>query len=791
MKISLNWINDFVDLSGVDHQQLIDRFTLATAEVEEVYKVGDKIEGVIIAKVVEVKAHPKSDHLHLLKVDTGNGIVDCVCGAKNVRENMLVAFAPVGAKVLEGEMKEATILGEKSFGMCCSKEELGLEEKSEGIWEIQDDLPLGTDIKKAYPIEDTIFEIDNKSLTNRPDLWGYYGIAREIAVLLGRPLNKLVVDDLSYFSQMSTVPVEVMTQNCYRYCCIKIGNITKKISPESVQIRLYYSGMRAINLLADLTNYIMLELGQPMHAFDGNAIQKVVVRDIKTPTTFQTLDKQNRILPEETMVICNDETPVCVAGVMGGLDSEITEESDSVLLEGANFDSASIRKTAAKLGLRSEASARYEKSLDPELTTVALGRYLHILRLIDPNARVLSGLSDVYHRHYPKRVISTTMQFINHYVGEQLSTQFVLDTLTSLGFAVKNDGYNLQIEVPSYRATKDVTIPVDIVEEVARIYGYNNIVPQPVKETINPVEQKRDHLLEYDVKQILAEKYGLNETHSYIWQDEASLKELNIQTTGYIKILNSTVKDNDQIRSELLPTILKVINDNKNQVADFGTFEIGRVVTGLDQDKLAVEKKHLAVGLYSTEKTEKELYLKVKEIVETLATQFLNKKVEYKLGQMTKNYVHPINNAAVYIDGKQIGYVALLHPLTKNAIDKKCAVAVLELDFSHFADILPEDIKVEMPSKYQVTSLDFNFVVPASAIYADMIENLNRVVTNLKYTIALKDIYVDEVNLAGKKSFTFAVKLWSDNHTLTSAEIEAFHTSFIQNAAIFGYELRD
>lgn len=791
MKISLNWISDFVDLSGVDYNELIDRFTLATAEVEDVYKVGDKVEGVIIAKVVELKNHPKSDHLHLLKVDTGSGIVDCVCGAKNVKEGMLVAFAPVGAKVIEGEMKEASILGEKSFGMCCSKEELGLEEKSEGIWEIMDDLPLGTDIKKAYPIEDTIFEIDNKSLTNRPDLWGYYGIAREIAVLLNRPLNKLVVDDLSYFSQMSNVPVEIMTQNCYRYCCIKIGNITKKVSPESVQIRLYYSGMRAINLLADLTNYIMLELGQPMHAFDGNAIQKIVVKDVKEPTMFQTLDKQNRILPEDTMVICNEETPVCVAGVMGGLDSEITENSDSVLLESANFDSASIRKTAAKLGLRSEASARYEKSLDPEMTLVALGRYLHILRLIDPNMRVLGGLTDVYNRHYPKRVISTTMEFINHYVGTPLSTQFVIDTLTSLGFTVKNDGYNLQIEVPSYRATKDVTIPVDIVEEVARIYGYNNIVPEPVKETINPVEQNREHLLEYDVKQLLAERFGLNETHSYIWQDEASLKELNIQTTGYIKILNSTVKDNDQIRSELLPTILKVVNDNKNLLDDFGTFEIGRVVTSLDQDKLAVEKKHLAVGLYSTTKTEKELYIKAKEIAEILVSQFLNKKIDYKLQQISRNYIHPINNATLLVDDKAIGYIGLLHPLTKNAIDKKCAVAVLEIDFSLFANIMPNSIQVEMPSKYQETSLDFNFVVPSNTIYADCLENLKRVATNLKYEISLKDIYVDNEKLAGKKSMTFAVKLWSNDHTMTGAEIENFHSSFIQNANIFGYELRN
>ena len=203
---------------------------------------------------------------------------------------MLVAFAKVGAKVIGGEIKETTIAGYPSKGMCCSKEELGLAEKSDGIWEILDDLPLGTDIKKAYQIEDTIFEVDNKSLTNRPDLWGHYGIAREIAVLLNKPLKNIVVDDLSYYSQMDKVPVEVYTDSCLRYSCIKIANVTKKVSPENVQIRLYRCGMRAINLLADLTNYVMLELGQPMHAFDGNACQRIEVRDLSRPTEFTTLD---------------------------------------------------------------------------------------------------------------------------------------------------------------------------------------------------------------------------------------------------------------------------------------------------------------------------------------------------------------------------------------------------------------------------------------------------------------------------------------------------------------------
>ena len=238
MKISLNWISDFVDLSNVDYAELIKKFTLATAEVEDMYQVGKNIDGIIVARVVSCVPHPQSNHLHILKVDTGSGIVDCICGAKNVKEGMLVAFAPVGSHVVGGEIKKAVIAGCESNGMCCSKEELGLADKSDGIWEITDNIPLGTDIKDVYDIEDTIFEIDSKSLTNRPDLWGHYGRAREIAVLLKRPIKKIVVDDLNYYAQMDRIPVKVMTDNCLRYSCIKVANVTKKVSPENVQIRL-------------------------------------------------------------------------------------------------------------------------------------------------------------------------------------------------------------------------------------------------------------------------------------------------------------------------------------------------------------------------------------------------------------------------------------------------------------------------------------------------------------------------------------------------------------------------
>lgn len=789
MKISLNWIGDYVDLSGVDYKSLINKFTLSTAEVEEVYEVGKNISGVIVAKVLTCQPHPNSNHLHLLTVDTGSGVVPCVCGASNVRENMLVAFAKVGSKVVGGDIKEAVIAGYKSEGMCCSKQELGLEEKSDGIWEITDNIKLGTDLKTVYDIEDTIFEVDNKSLTNRPDLWGHYGLAREIAVLLDRPLKNIAKDDLGYYSQMSPIPVEVFTDNCYRYSAIKIANITKKASPVNVQIRLYYCGMRSINLLADLTNYVMLELGQPMHAFDGNSANKIEVKEVVGKTEFVTLDKETRILNNGTVVICNEKEPMCVAGVMGGLESEITENSTSVILESATFDPTSIRKTAQSLGLRSEASARYEKSLDPEMTLDAIGRFLRVLRFIDPEIRIISGLADVYNRKYEQKIITTTAEFINKYIGETLSEEYIINILQKLGFEVKYDGYHLDITVPSFRATKDVTIAVDIVEEISRIYGYDNINAKPVVDVTEPVEQDREHLLEYELKLSLAQKFGLNEVHSYIWNDSEANKELGIETSGHIKTLNSIIKNNDEIRSEIVPTLLKLVAENKKTQNELGIFEIGRVCSGVDNN-LAIEKKHLAVALYSTQKTEKELYLTAKEIIEALCNEFLNRNVDYKLRQQTRNYVHPVNNADILVDGQKLGYIALLHPTVLDNIDKKCAVAVLEIDFSDFAKIEPAKVVIEQQSKYQKTTLDFNLVMDKNVVYADSVDNLKRVVSHLDYKITLKDIYIDEQNLPGKKCVTYTVTLSSSDHTLTSEEINNFFDAFIQNAKVFGYELK-
>ncbi|MEG1427647.1 MAG: phenylalanine--tRNA ligase subunit beta, partial [Oscillospiraceae bacterium] len=383
MLISMNWINEFVDLSGLDQEALIRRFTLSTAEVEDIFHKGAELRDVVVGKILTVDNHPDSKKLHLLTVDGGDKIYHVVCGAPNVRVGLKIPFVKAGGHVGEMDITVATVAGYESYGMCCSEAELGISADHSGLMELPEDFTVGMDICDAYEIRDLVFEVDNKSLTNRPDLWGHYGIAREFSALTGRALRPIGVADLSKYENLSPIDIRVEDEYCLRYSGLMVKNIQRKTSPVNMRIRLFYCGTRAINLLADLTNYLMLELGQPMHAFDSRKVNHIVVKRFPEPFAFTTLDGENRNIDENTLMICNDRVSVAIAGIMGGLDSEIAEDTDSLLLESACFDAVCVRKSSTRLGLRTDASMRYEKTLDPEITLTAIARFVALLEAID------------------------------------------------------------------------------------------------------------------------------------------------------------------------------------------------------------------------------------------------------------------------------------------------------------------------------------------------------------------------------------------------------------------------
>ncbi len=509
MFLSMNWISDFVDFTGLDKLELIHKFSLSTAEVEnEILFKGSDLSGVVVAEIKSVENHPDSKKLHLLKVDTGeNELTDVVCGAPNVRVGMKTAFAKVGAKIGEIEIAPRPLAGHMSYGMCCSEAELGISDDNSGIMDITDDVPNGADLKDIYEIDDIVFEVDNKSLTNRPDLWGHYGIAREFAALAGRELKPLGVEDLKAYDGLKKVDLKIEDPLCYRYSCLQVENITKSVSPVNMRIRLFYCGMRGINLLADLTNYLMLEMGQPMHAFDSRKVEKIRIKRFDKPFTFKTLDEVERNIDENTLMICNGDQPVAIAGIMGGLDSEIVDDTTTLTLESATFDAASIRKSTVRLAHRTDASMRYEKSLDPELTVPAIARFLYLLKQYDGGVQVVSALTDEYAYKYDTVELSFDKAFVDRYTGIEIDNDTILKTLTSLGFKAELDGDNFDVVVPSWRATKDVTIKADIIEEITRIYGYDNFDVNTTRSPLYPVRMDVVKENEDKIKDILVKRY--------------------------------------------------------------------------------------------------------------------------------------------------------------------------------------------------------------------------------------------------------------------------------------------
>ncbi|MDE6413741.1 MAG: phenylalanine--tRNA ligase subunit beta, partial [Eubacterium sp.] len=420
---------------------------------------GSDISGIVVAEIKSVLPHPESKKLHLLKVDAGNGeLTDVVCGAPNVREGMKTAFAKVGAKIGEIEIAPRKLAGYTSNGMCCSEKEIGISDDNSGIMDITDDAPNGTDLKDLYEIDDIIFEVDNKSLTNRPDLWGHYGIAREFAALSGRPLKPLDCVDLSKYNNLPQLDIKIEDKACHRYSALQVENINRNVSPVNMRIRLFYCGMRAINFLADLTNYLMLEMGQPMHAFDSRKVGKIRIKKFDEPFKFTTLDGAERNIDEETLMICNDNTPVAIAGIMGGLDSEIVDDTTKLTLESATFDCVSIRKSTVRLAHRTDASMRYEKSLDPEMTVPAIARFVKLLFDADSEAKVVSSLTDEYAYKYDTVKLDFDKKFVDRYTGIEISNDTIVNTLTALGFKVQLDGDAFSVEVPSWRATKDISL---------------------------------------------------------------------------------------------------------------------------------------------------------------------------------------------------------------------------------------------------------------------------------------------------------------------------------------------
>ncbi|EGD49208.1 phenylalanyl-tRNA synthetase, beta subunit [Ruminiclostridium papyrosolvens DSM 2782] len=793
MKISLNWIKDYVDLEGIDIKELWYRFTMSTAEVEDVEFVGQDIKNVVVAKVLSVNPHPESKKLKITQVDSGDGVIQIVCGAPNVAEGILVPLVKIGGSVCKiPKIGKAKLVGVESFGMLCSASELGISDDHSGLLVLEGDYAPGTDIKSIIDIDDVIIEIDNKSLTNRPDLWGHYGIAREIAAIYGRELKPMNLDSLEGSEDKAKLDITVEdTEKCLRYSGLKIDGVKKLETPMNMKVRLFYCGMRSISPLVDLTNYLMLEMGQPMHAFDSRQVESgIVVRSTKETTPFTTLDGVERKLPEDALLICTKERPVAIAGIMGGENSEVLEDTTSILLESATFEGSSTRKSSTKIGLRTEASARYEKMLDPNMTVQAIQRFVKLLRDIQPDIQFTSALTDVYCNELEPIDIEITKPYIDKYIGNTLTTEKMVEILRALEFKVDVDGDTFRIKVPTFRATKDITMKVDIIEEITRVFGYDNIQPQTLDIALKPLQYNEERLLDHKIKELLSERFGASEVNSYIWYDNTFNSRAGIETNAQVKVLNPQAQDSNTLRDSMVPGMLSFAEKNEKTYDDFSLFEIGSVFKAETSKEKCEQHKNICILVASKIKSEDELFYELKGMLSFIAKTLKNVDFEYTACTSGYNWVHPMKSVDVSYNGNMMGYIAAVHPMIKKNIGKKLNIAVLEINRDVLQSIEQKLFKYKEPSKYPEVLLDYSFLVDNSVTFDKLMQDIRGFKSKVLNGFEFVTIYNGKGLPEGKKSMTFRFVIGSDEKTLSSEDINEFANSLLNYMAEVGYTLR-
>lgn len=795
MKISLNWIKDFVDLSGISVKDIWYRFTMSAAEVDDVVETGKDIRDVVVGKVISVKPHPSSQKLKICMVDAGEGIIQCVCGAPNVREGILVPFAKEGGSIKKvSEVKKAMVAGVESCGILCSASETGISDNHEGLLILEGGYKPGTDIKSILPIDDVIIEIDNKSLTNRPDLWGHYGIAREMAAIFKKQLKPLAIAENLENKALPELNIKIEDPcKCYRYSSLMIDNIKTRVSPLNMQVRLYYCGMRPISLIVDLTNYLMLETGQPMHAFDKRQIDGIVVRSTDKPMKFKTLDSIERNIPEDVLMICNLDKPVAIAGIMGGENSEVSVDTTGIILESANFEGASLRKNSTRLGLRTEASARFEKMLDPNLTTVSIKRFVKLLKDIQQDIIVSSNLTDAYPKPLKPITITIGKPYIDKYIGNPTSPEEIVNILESLEFGVKKDGDTFTIDVPSFRSTKDITIKADIIEEISRVYGYDNIVPKTIEVALQPLDYNETRLAEHRIRELLSDKFAFNEVNSYIWYNSTFNSSIGIEQRGNVKLMNPHAKDMDTLRDSMVPIMLEFAEVNRKAFDEFYIYEIGGVFNAAGTKSKCEEHKNLCALAGSKIKDEDSLFYSMKGITTALLRSLKKIEPEYAAAKAvagTLPWVHPVKSVEVTYDGRCLGYISVIHPSIKQKLDRKLSLAFVELNLAEVHAIAEKQIKFAEPSRYPEVVLDYSFLVDKAlwfdSVKADIANYACSILTGFEFV----DIYTGKGLPEGKKSMTFRFTIGSREKTLSSEDINEFSSGLLKYMEGKGYALR-
>ncbi len=777
MKAPLSWIKDYVDID-CSVEELTAKLFSCGFEVEEIINVGKNIDKIVTCKVLAINKHPNADKLSVVDVDAGKyGKLQIVTSAKNIFVDAVVPVALDGATLNNGEkIVTGELRGVTSYGMFCSGEVLGISDdwfegaSVNGILILDNGMPLGEDVKKLLDIGDTIFDINITA--NRPDCQSILGIAREVAAVLNKPFK---MPDLSFDTEktLKTTDVVKVSDRAFDLCPRYISHLVKDIkieqSPLWLKRRLFSMGLRSINNIVDITNFVLLEVGQPMHAFDLNDIggSEIIIRRAENGEKITTLDEKEFILTENNLVICDANKPVALAGIMGGLNSEIKQNTNSVLFESATFKRDNIRKSSRTLGQRSDSSARYEKGVDLYSVETGMKRALNLISQLKCGT-IASDNYDLYNGEIKGKVIITTVKRVNDVLGIDVPSSQIVEILSRLHFNVECDGEQLKVIVPLYR--EDMESYPDIAEEIIREYGYSHIEPTLLKTskiTAGGLTNKQKKLA--DIKTLMT-GYGFNEIITYSFVSEKDFDTYSLDKTNVIKILNPISEDLAVMRKSLVPSIMRTASHNITRKNYEGRlFEIAKTyfTDELPLKALPNEKTNLVFCVFG----ENEDFFTAKGVVESLIENTCyGANVSYTLSE--RKFMHPTRSAEISVNGINVGYFGQVNPEICEKLDIDKPIFVGEIFYDELELQFNEKIVFKAISKFPSVERDLAILVDQSVSCESIVNTINESAGELLESVKLFDVYTGDRIAKDKKSMAFNLVFLSNERTLNVEEIE-------------------
>lgn len=786
MLLPIKWLKDYINTEK-DSRELADKLTLSGSHVESIIPLNKGIEKVQVGQITQINKHPDADKLLLTSVDIGSEELQIVTGATNISEGDFVPVAIVGAK-LPGDItiEKTEFRGIDSYGMLCSLNELGYsdnvisKEMKEGILILDKEYPLGTDIVSVLGLDNEVIELE--ITPNRPDCLSIIGMAREAGAALNINIEepKININNGADTIEDYMNSIEVESSMCKRYYGRVVKDVRIKESPLWMQIRLMEAGVRPINNIVDITNFVMLEYGQPLHAFDLDKIDegKIVVRQAKTNETFTTLDNIERKLDNEDLVITDGKNPIAIAGVMGGIDSEVTENTKTILIEGANFHEGSIRKTSKKLGLRTEASNRFEKGIDPNLCKIAVDRVCQLIEELQVGTIVNNNI-DVYENVRKETTINLRPERANMLLGIDIDTCDMLDYLNRLGLKSTFDGQEIKTICPTYRL--DLEREVDLIEEIGRLYGFHNIESKPLIGVLTRGERPYENII-IDKSNFVLMALGFNEVMTYSFISPKSYDKINTSEDSplrnYIKLLNPLGEDYSIMRTTLIPEMLDLMSRNYNRgIKSSFVYEIGSVFIPKELPivELPEEKKVLSIGFYG----EEDFYF-LKETIEKLLNKLGIKNIEYTRETNNPTF-HPGRTAKIFVEDVELGFFGEVHVDVLENYEINDRIYLGHLNFDLIVELANLDIKYKPLPKYPSMTRDIALVVKEDIMVGQIENIILKHGEDLIEKIELFDIYTGGQIPEGMKSVAYSITYRSYERTLRENQINKIQESIIKD----------